>query len=236
LFGFSNANADGIAMPFEAVYTVYIDGKPRMESIMRLAKDGDVWLLSNTGKGTKGLAKILGAKSDERSSGRFENDQFQSLEYHQRSKIMGKEKRWSATFNPDDLEVSTIHKDGEGHYEYLPGAVDPLSLTLALRSSLAQGLSQFVLNVIDENEMDQHDFKTDEPEDLVTAFGCYKSVKVTRVRENSSRYSIGWYAESLDFMPVKLIHGKEGGNEFELRITQLLINGRDVELNATCSS
>ncbi|MFT5140201.1 MAG: hypothetical protein ACI9H8_001100 [Lysobacterales bacterium] len=236
LFSFSDAAAAGIATPFEAAYTVYIDGKPRMESVMKLVKDGNVWLLSNTGKGTKGLAKLLGASSEERSIGRIENDQFRTLEYSQHTKIMAKDTQWSAKIDPDGLEVSTVHKDGEGRYKYLAGAVDPLSLTIALRSSLTQGLSQFVMHVIDENEMDHHKFQAGKLEDLQTALGCFKSVKVTRVRENSSRYSSGWYAKDLNYLPVKLLHGKEGGREFEMRITQLRIDGQDIAGIATCSS
>jgi hypothetical protein len=235
LFGFSQAVAADIAIPFEAVYEIYIDGKPRMESRMVLSRDGDVWLYSNAGKGTKGLAKMLGAKSDERSVIRMENEQFQSIGYHRDNKIMGNSKRWSASFDRENLQVSTAHKDGESQFGVLPETTDPLSLTLAMRKKLLQGLDQFSISVIDETQIDEHKFSVGELEALETALGCFNSKKVTRVRENSSRYSSGWYAKEIEYFPVKILHGKKGGKEFEMKISQLTLNGNPVLDQQNCT-
>ena len=108
----------------------------------------------------------------------------------------------------------------------LAETVDPLSLNLAMGNKLASGATEFSLNVISENEVRQYSFKAEIAEELETALGCVKSVEVKRIRENSSRYSSGWYAQGLKFVPVKMIHGKQGGDEFELRIKQLIIDGR----------
>lgn len=233
---FSQALIADISIPFEAVYQINIDGKPRMETRMQLVRQGEQWLLSNDGKGTKGLAKMLGAQSHERSIGIVYNNQFQTIEYSQSSKIFGNEKQWSASFNRENNEIKTSHKDGVSQFESPPDTVDPLSLTLNLRYFLSIGETEFSLNVVDETGVSQHDFIVGETEILETALGCISAVPVTRVRENSKRYSSGWYAESLDFMPVRLLHGKHGGREFEMRITWLSVDGKSAALQTDCPS
>ncbi len=231
---YSQASAADVAVPFEAVYQVYIDGKPRMESKISLVRQGDQWLMSNDGKGTRGLARMLKAKSSERSRGTFKGDVFQPLEYSQQSKIMGNEDHWTASFDWAESKIVTHHENGESLLETAPGTVDPLSLTLALRYRLIHGLTDFSINIVDEEEVDQQNFLAGKSEDLETPLGCFKAVSLTRIRENSKRYSSGWYAESLDFMPVKLLHGKQGGKEFEMRITRLVVDGQTISGSGTC--
>lgn len=233
---FSAAAIADITTPFEAVYQVYIDGKPRMESRIRLIKKGEHWLLSSDGKGTKGLAKMLGASSHERSLGTMINDWFHPFQYSQSSKILGNKKHWSASFDRENKEIKTRHKDGVSQFESLPDTVDPLSLMLALRRNLLDGNTGFSLNVVDETEIDQLDFIAGKTEILRTSLGCFNTILVTRIRENSKRYSSGWYAESLDFIPVKLLHGKRGGKEFEMRITYLSIDGHEIAIQQDCPS
>ncbi len=223
-----------VAMPFEAVYEVFIDGKPRMEARISLARQGEEWLFSNELKGTGGLAKFLNARSSEQSRGIFTNDEFQPFSYSQSSKIAGRNDHWTAEFDWPANIVVTHHEDGESTLEAVPGTVDPLSLTLILRHHLAQGISDLSFEIVDEEEIDHHIFLASEPGNLETALGCFETVSVSRVRENSKRYSSGWYAVSLDFLPLKLLHGKRGGKEFEMRIKHLVIDGEEMSVPAEC--
>ena len=229
------ARAAGEPIPFEAKYQVLIDGKPRMESLISLRNENGTWFMTSDGKGTKGLAKFLGAKTSERSRGTVENGTYAPLEYSQNSKVMGSGKKWTAIFERVDGQITTTHKEGESRIEIQKGTNDPLSLTLAMNQQLTAGRKEFSLKVIGEKEIDQHDYSAGEMGSIGTSIGCFESIPVRRVRTNSTRHSSGWYAESLNFIPVKMKHGKEGGRQFEMNIIQLTLNGENISGKSDCS-
>ena len=230
----SHVSANDLTVPFEAVYQVLIDGKPRMETKFSLRYEDDMWIMKNEGRGTKGLAKILHAKSSELSKGTLKDGTHQSGEYSQNSEILGAGKQWTATIDWENQQISTTHEDGNSQFATQEGAVDPLTLTLALRQQLTTGAKEFSLNVISEQKISQQDFAVGEVQSQLTPLGCFNSVLVKRLRENSTRYSSGWYSKSLSYIPIKIVHGKEGGREFELQITHLTINGKEIEGNSDC--
>ncbi len=233
---FCNSGFAGMAVPFEAVYAVAIDGKPRLETRISLVKQDEQWLLKSDSKGTRGLARMLNAGSSERSSGHWNNEQFQQLEYRQRSKVAGKKDHWTAHFDWPNGRVTTHHEKGESILSVNAGTADPLTLTLALREQLERGLTHFFVEVVDEEEIDKHEFRAGEAIRLQTSLGCYEVIQLERVRDNSTRYSAGWYATSLAYFPVRVRHGKKGGKEYEMRITSLVLDGEAVSGAPDCPS
>ena len=226
----------GIEVPFDAVYQVYVDGKPRMETRISLARKDGHWLMSNDGKGTKGLPRMLKFRNHERSEGEFVDGLFQPHRYSSETRVAGKDDLWSAEFSLDENSITTQHEDGSASLEPAAGTVDPLSLTLAMRHHLGAGQTGFQIKLVDETEIDLHDYQASAPENLDTDLGCFEVVPLKRIRKNSTRYSQGWYASELAHIPLRLQHGKEGGKEFEMRITSLQIDGKPVTASADCPS
>ncbi len=233
---FCNTGVAGMAMPFEAVYEVTIDGKPRLETRISMEKRDEQWLLKSDSKGTRGIARFLNAGSSERSSGHWNNDKFQQLEYRQHSKIAGRNDHWTAHFDWSNGRVTTHHEKGESILSVNAGTTDPLTLTLALREQLERGQAHFFVEVVDEEEIGQYEFRAGKAIELQTSLGCYEVIPLERVRENSKRYSAGWYATSLAYIPVLVRHGKMGGKEYEMRITSLVLNGDAVSVAPDCPS
>ena len=219
---------------FEAVYDVYMDGKRRMENRISASREDDQWILRNDGKGTKGLARFLNARSTESGRIHWRTGSIEPLVFSHHSKIAGRDDRWSAEFDWSRSVVETVHEDGESSLPLPAGTMDPLSLTLLLRQYLEQGRDQWLVKVVDEDEIDDHTYAAGSPETLQTALGCVEVVPLERVRENSKRYSKGWYAPSLAFIPMRIQHGKRGGKDFDLRIRQLTIAGKAVEKQPDC--
>jgi hypothetical protein len=221
-------------VPFKAAYDVYVDGKLRMETHTGLAADGEEWLLSNDGKGIKGLARILKIRTTERSRVRWQSGRVRPQSFSHQSRVAGKDIAWSAAFDWDQATVATRHEEGASQLALDAGTLDPLSLTLALRRQLAAGMERWEVRVVDEDEIDQHVYAAAAPIEMPTALGCLLVIPVERVRENSSRYSTGWYAPGLDYMPVRIRHGKRGGREFDMRIRQLEVAGAEVTASQPC--
>jgi len=221
-------------VPFDAVYEVRVDGKPRLEARITLAREGDAWKLSSTSSGTRGLARLLKVASDEHSTGRWRDDRLEPLEYRHHSKVAGRDDRWSASFDWSEQVVTTHTEDGDFELSLAEDTVDPLSVMLALGRHLASDAPEFTIGVLDEDEIDQHLYRASPPGPLQTELGCLEVVALERVRENSERYSTGWYASELDHVPVRARHGKRGGREFDMRIVRLELDGRAVAAGEDC--
>jgi len=233
---FSQVATADIAVPFEAVYEVTIDGKPRLESRISLVKQGEQWRFESRSKGTRGLARFLKVSTNESSVGQWVDEQFVQTQFQHQSKIAGGGNQWTASFDWSSNQVTTRHEDGESILPMTAGTFDPMSMTLALRNQLIRESQTFSVRVVDETDIDVYEFRADEAEQLQTALGCFEVVAVHRVRENSTRYSAGWYAKKLDFMPLRLQHGKRGGKEFEMKIKSLTLDGQDISGLETCPS
>lgn len=221
-------------VPFDAVYEVLVDGKPRLEARITLVREGDAWKLSSTSSGTRGLARLLRVSSEEHSSGRLRDGRMEPLEYRRHTKVVGRDDRWSARFDWTERVVTTSTEDGDFELPLDEDTMDPLSVTLALGRHLSGGAPEFTIGVLDEDEIDEHLYRASPPGPLQTELGCLEVIALERVRENSERYSTGWYANELDHVPVRARHGKRGDREFDMRILRLELDGQAVSAREDC--
>lgn len=226
----------GMNEPFEAGYSVLVDGKPRLESTVTLQNDGDQWQLRSQGQGTKGLARLLNVSNDESARVEWTGSAFRPVNYRHHSKVAGRDERWSAAFDHENGTVILQHEEGEDSFPDQGSTWDPLSLTLELRRRLAAGETDFEILVADEDEIDTHRYRAAAGEYMDTALGCMEVVSLERVRENSSRYSRAWYAIAHQYLPVRVRHGKQGGKDFDMRIETLTIDGQAVGTGKPCES
>lgn len=223
-------------VPFEAVYEVKVNGKTRLESRISLSESQGIWKYESVSKGTRGLARFLGADSLEVSTGRFDDGRFVPSEFLHRSKIAGRDDIWIAHFDWENLQVVTHHEEGESELALTATTDDPMSLTLSLRNLLSGGAGEVNLDVLREDEVDRHRYRPGGIEALQTPLGCFEVVPVERVRDpESKRYSSAWYAPSVAYIPVQIRHGKKGGKEFLMSITRLVLDGEEVSIPANCS-
>ncbi|NND44773.1 MAG: DUF3108 domain-containing protein [Xanthomonadales bacterium] len=221
-------------VPFDAVYEVRVDGKPRLETRIRLFNQDDRWVLESATEGTGGLARFLKVASAEHSSGSWVDGRYRPQAFSHHSKVAGKDERWSAAFDWSSDQVETRVEDTAHTLEITPETVDPLSLTLMLGRLLADGGTDFEVRVVDEDAVDQHRYRSSGPSQLQTALGCLEVVALERIRENSKRYSTGWYAQAHHFLPVRVQHGKRGGKEFDMRIVSLSLDGQPLTPGEDC--
>lgn len=219
---------------FRAEYEVLVDGKPRLETQIELSQQGDSWTMRSEGHGTKGLARMLRVSNAETSRLEWHDNSFQPIEFQHHSKVAGRDERWSAVFDHEQNQVLLHHEEGTSDFEISPGAWDPLSLTLELRRRLAAGDTDFEVRVADEDEIDMHRYRAGAVQNLETGIGCMEVIELERVRENSKRYSRGWYAIEHDYMPVRIQHGKTGSKDFDMRIRKLVMADNDIQAPAAC--
>jgi hypothetical protein len=115
-------------------------------------------------------------------------------------------------------------------------SLDPLSLKLAMRQRLARADSALDFQMVEEDEIEEVDFRLLTPERMETSLGCLQAIPVEKIRLNSRRYTRAWHAPDLDYIELRLEHGKTGGNHLEMRITELTLDGVEIEPRPGCAS
>ena len=85
-----------------------------------------------------------------------------------------------------------------------------------------------------EDEIKEQIFQALPAEQLETSLGCLQTTPVERVRVGSTRYTRAWHAPGLDFITVRMEHGKTDGDHLELRITGLEMDEQEIAPEPGC--
>jgi hypothetical protein len=222
--------------PFQARYDVYRNGDLIGEMEVELTLQGDRWSLSSQSGGTHGLALILGARDSEYAEGKLGKGRIRPDRYSRHTKIAGVDERWKAEFDWEAGLVNIVNDQNDIQLELGGGALDPLSLGLELRRRLGQDEPNLVFRLVSGDKLKKQQFRLLESETLETSLGCLETRRVERVRSNNRRYTRLWHAPHLDFISVRLEHGKTGGNHMELRISELKLGDSIVEPGPGCTA
>jgi len=113
-------------------------------------------------------------------------------------------------------------------------AIDPLSLSLNLRSELVKNETEMSAHVVEEDKIKGHVYKVAGVETTDTALGCINTTRLQRLRNNPNRISQGWYARNYNFILVRMQHKSNRGNNLELQITALEIEDKTIKTVAPC--
>jgi len=216
-----------VLRPYRARYAVYRNGKLTGKADVALLRQGEHWVIRSEGSGTHGLARILAARDDEEVFGRLFDGRFRPERYTRHTRVAGIDDHWQMTFDWPASRVSIVHdRDDPLVLDMVGHSLDPLSLKLEMRRRLSQPGSPLQFHMVEEDEIDEQNFRLLPLEWMETSLGCLRTAPVEKIRTNSKRYTRAWHAPELDFIEVRVEHGKTGGNHLEMRITELTL-GRD---------
>jgi len=223
--------------PYNARYSFYRDGKLGGKTEVELSISQDRWEVRSESSGTHGLARILRARDSESTSGRLVDGRFVPYRYTRHTRVAGIDDRWVNEFDWQSDLVKVTH-DGKHHYELpLQGqALDPLSMKLEMRRILGEPEPRLDFLMVDEEEIDEENFRILETEWLETSLGCLETIPVEKIRRSKTRYTRAWHATGLGLVEVKVEHGKTDGVHLEMRIAELSLDGTPVVPRAACSS
>ncbi|NNJ65560.1 MAG: DUF3108 domain-containing protein [Xanthomonadales bacterium] len=223
--------------PYSARYSISRNGKLLGRAEVSLGREGDGWRIGSELKGTHGLARLLGVSDREQVSGRLRDGRFLPDNYQRHSRMAGIDKRWRATFDWDRGEVNIVHEDDEPQVlELIGDSLDPLSLKLEMRRRLGGPDPDLRFRMVEEDEIDEQNFRVLSNEWLETSLGCLETTPVEKIRRNSTRYTRAWHAPALGNVEVRMEHGKTDGVHVEMRITELKLGETEVLPRPNCSA
>jgi hypothetical protein len=237
----ARAEAGFALQPYSARYAIYRNGKLTGKIQVALERHGERWIIRSEGSGTHGLARILAARDDEDVEGRLIDGRFRPDRYRRHTRVAGIDDRWTVEFDWDRRRVSIVHDRGDPLLLDMgsPGlddALDPLSLKLEMRQRLSGPEPELRFQMVEEDEIDEQNFKVLASEWLETSLGCLATVPVEKIRHSGTRYTRAWHAPELNFIEMRAEHGKTDGNHLEMRITELTLNGARIEPRPGCAA
>jgi len=225
--------------PYEARYDVYRNGKLAGEVEVILEVEAGRWIMTSEGSGTYGLARFLRASDSEKVEGQLVDGKLQPRQYTRRTRVAGIDHWMSARFDwsANHVVVSTEDESSDSglRLDLGNGALDPLSLKLELQRRLRDDEPELSFFLVDEDEIKAQTYRRLASERLETGLGCLSALPVERVRTGSTRYTRAWHAPELDFVTVRMEHGKTDGDNMEMRISSLKLDGKQVQVKAACA-
>jgi hypothetical protein len=223
--------------PYSARYSLYRNGKLTGKVEIALQQEGDRWAIKSEGSGTHGLARILRARDKEHVTLRVEEGHLRPERYTRHTRVAGIDDRWESIFDWESDAVTIIHDEDESFRLELNGsALDPLSMKLEMRRRLGQPEPDLRFHMVEEDEIDEQNFRILRSEWLETSLGCLRTTPVEKIRHNSKRYTRAWHAPEFNNIEVRAEHGKTGGSHLEMRITELTLHGETVAPRPGCSA
>lgn len=220
---------------YTANYRVVRNDKEAGEVTISLTHKDDLWTLHGYTHDMHGLAKVLKIKGAQTSNGKWKDGKFLPTDFKISFSLIGYKTGWQASFDWLSETVNVSGKHGEKQLSLVGGAADPFSLSLSIRSYLADHQTRMTLNVIDEDNIDHEIYEAQADDSFDSGLGCLETTRLTRIRENKKRTSMVWYANQYDFIPLLMHHSKRKGNKLELHITALEFDGQKIEPGNPCN-
>jgi len=222
--------------PYRARYEVYRNGKLTGELLVAFEQNGERWNMSSEGTGTHGIARFLRAKENEYAEGSLNRGRFQSISYSYFKRMAGKDDVWTAGFDWQKGTVAVTSGRNTLTLDTGPNTMDALTLKVELRRRLRDHDPDLVFMQVDDDKVKEMVYRILDTGEIDTALGCLQTVAVERIQLGRTRYSRSWHAQDLDFIMVRLEHGKSNGDDIEFRITELEFGRMQMEPGRECST
>jgi len=230
----ASLNADW--RPYRALYEVYRNGKLTGEVQVAYEQNGERWSISSEGTGTRGMARFLRAKENEYAEGSLTQGRFRPISYSYFKRMAGNDDVWTAGFDWENGTVEITSGRNTLTLDTDRNTVDALSLKLELRRRLRDHDPDLVFMEVDNDKVKKMVYRVLDPEEIDTALGCLRTTPVERIELGRTRYSRSWHAQNLDFIMVRLEHGKSNGDDIEFRISQLEFGQLQIEPAPACAT
>ena len=197
-----------------AVYRVTRNGNElgRMHAELTRREDG-LWYYRIDSEATAFLVKVLGVSTVESGWFDWQDGRIVPLTYHHVSRRPGKDRFWQHRYDWDDLHTDTTTHDGDSRVPLARGAVDPLTLRLAVAAALPEAAARGVdlpFLVVERDELETQQIRFLGRETVGIEARCFDTVAIERFRKpGSSRNYIAWHAAELDWIPVRTVHHED---------------------------
>ena len=199
---------------FTAHYRLLRGGSQIGTATVTLAKTGgDTWTYTTQSRGTAGLASLLGASVDERSTFTWVGDLPQGTGYDYSMNTAIKQKHRDVRFDWTHHMI-TVDDKGTFRFPTQPGALERHTVPLALAAGLAAGKTSFTLPVAVRNRIEMQHYVTRDKQSVSVPAGTFDATPVVRTDGGDAFEAL--FAPTKLPVPVKI--EQRGKDEFSLEL------------------
>ncbi len=214
----SSAFAAPPVQPFEAEYTVLRNGSEVGEARMQLSQEAqDQWRLNATLSATA-AGGLLQFSSVEDSRFHWHEGKPRSDRYHARRQqpLRTRERGIDFDWTAGRVTVTDRRGDQQG-FDLEDHAIDPQLTLIVAMVAAAAGEAEFEYVIVNRGAPEVQKGRREGEETVATGVGDLVCVDIERVREHSRRQTRSCHAESLDWIPVRVVQEEEG-DVLEMRL------------------
>jgi hypothetical protein len=215
------ASAATPVQPFEADFTVLRNGSEVGEARIRLSQDGPhAWRMHST-LSAAAAGGLLQFSSVEDSRFHWHDGRPRSDRYHARRQQPLRTRERGIDFDWDTGRVVATDRRGrEQTFDVDGAAIDPQLTLIVAMIEVAGGATEFDYVLVNRGAPETQKGRRNGEDTVDTGIGKVACVEVERVRENSRRQTRSCHAESLDWIPIRVIQD-EDGDVIEMRLKAL---------------
>ena len=210
--------------PYTAHYEVSRNGdRLGTATVTFKALPNDRYQLDSSTVGSEGLAAIAGVSVDEHSILRWTGEQPETVAYSYRQKLAWKTRERDMTVDARGGRIDSQDKDQHFSPPYRPGVLDRHAITVALMHDVANGKTGDLSYLVpDHDELQTQVYRTAAPEQLSTALGLQRVVRVERIRASGGgRTTTLWLGQDKHFVPLRILQKEPNGETIEMRVVSI---------------
>ena len=199
--------------PYTAIYQAMYKNFP-LQATHRLEQSGDDWYFSSIASGFFG-------QIEENATFTYNEKGIVPQHYIYKRSVLGQNRETEIVYN-QKKHIAAGSKDNKPFQVPLKGGeLDAGTYMLALADDIARGYEEPCYDVVSDDGAELFCFRATKKEKIKTALGELDTVVVERLRKPSSpRHTQFWFAPSLHYAIVKLVHQEKKGNTaYSLEIT-----------------
>jgi hypothetical protein len=125
------------------------------------------------------------------------------------------EREAKLVFDWNELTVENNVEDSQWKMNIPAGTLDKLVSHLGMMYELDNGETDIRFNVADGGKLKEFRFKVIGEETIEVPAGSFRTVKVSRLRDNSKRETVFWCAPALHFLPVRIRQREKDDSEYQ---------------------
>lgn len=174
-------------------------------------------------------ASMFVARLTEESTLKLENEQVIPLHYRYERKGLGRSRETTQTFDWDANQVHGVYKKEAFSLPAQPGLLDKATYQLALQRDLMAGKTDMSYLVVDDDEVEQYQFRVTGEQWVTTRNGQFDTVEVERVREpDAKRHTTLWFAKDWNYLLVRLSQVETDGQHYQIVLKEASMDGQPI--------
>ncbi len=216
-------NASNLPPEFEANYDVH-KGSLRVGKMeVSLKKVGNELIYQSTTKPVGMAAFFLGDQViTDRTVLKLIDDRYHPIEFKHEMKNSDKNRNEFYSFDWENNKASIEYRDKKNQIDIPKYTFDNYSVQLLLMRKPNGESNNTVYSVISKGRLKEYNYQREKNEFVTTKVGKFDTNKFVRRKDNDKKTTYyGWYAEKLNYIPVKLDKFENGKLDVSIQLTSV---------------